>query len=102
MTAMLWKQYMRLIPVWLGWFNKGAFLYQIDAILKNDIFIVSFPKSGNTWTRFIIASFFHPLTTINNRSIDELIPDVYRNKKTINTLNITQNPSTSYVTTGMY
>ncbi|MDF2455801.1 MAG: sulfotransferase [Cytophagaceae bacterium] len=83
---MIWKQYLRLIPAYLGWFNKGAFLYQIDAILPSDIFIVSFPKSGNTWLRFIIASFFHPPEKINNRSIDTFVPDVYRNKKAINAI----------------
>lgn len=81
----LWKQYLRMLPAHLGLINKGAYLYQIDAILADDLFIVSYPKSGNTWLRFIVASFFHPLEKINNRSIDLLVPDVYRNKREINT-----------------
>jgi hypothetical protein len=29
-------------------------------ILPDDIFLVSFPKSGNTWARFVLANLIHP------------------------------------------
>jgi len=42
----------------------------------NDIvWLVSYPRSGNTWLRFLIANIQHPETDVNYRSIDELVPD---------------------------
>jgi estrone sulfotransferase len=37
-------------------------------------FIVSYPKSGNTWIRFLLANMLAPGKTISFRNIDELIP----------------------------
>jgi hypothetical protein len=50
-----------------------------------DIFLVSFPKSGNTWSRFLIANavkvHFAIETEVNFFSILEIIPAVKNNKK---------------------
>ena len=49
---------------------------QID-VLKNDIFLVSYPKSGNTWLRFLIGNVL--FEDFNFKNMEELIPDIYVN-----------------------
>jgi hypothetical protein len=44
-------------------------------VFDDDRFIVSFPKSGNTWTRFLIANLLHPEEPANFGNIDRLIPE---------------------------
>ena len=29
-------------------------------VFPDDVYIVSYPKSGNTWTRFLIANLIYP------------------------------------------
>jgi hypothetical protein len=44
-------------------------------ILPDDIFLVSFPKSGNTWTRFLLANLRFPNEPATWANINRLIPD---------------------------
>jgi len=44
-------------------------------ILPDDIFLVSFPKSGNTWTRFLLANLRYPEQPATFANIHRLIPD---------------------------
>jgi hypothetical protein len=44
-------------------------------ILPDDIFLVSFPKSGNTWTRFLLANLRFPERPATFANIHRLIPD---------------------------
>jgi len=44
-------------------------------IFPDDIFLVSFPKSGNTWTRFLLANLRFPDERANFANINRLIPD---------------------------
>jgi hypothetical protein len=44
-------------------------------ILPDDVFLVSFPKSGNTWTRFLLANLRFPDEPATWANIDRLIPD---------------------------
>lgn len=41
----------------------------------DDIFIVSYPKSGNTWMRFIIGNLLYE--DFNFSNMEDLIPDIY-------------------------
>ncbi len=45
------------------------------AVRPDDTFIVSYPKSGNTWTRFLVANLVHPETPATFGNIEDLIPD---------------------------
>ena len=44
-------------------------------ILPDDTFLVSFPKSGNTWARFLLANLTHPEQPATFANIHLLIPD---------------------------
>lgn len=45
------------------------------AVYPDDTFIVSYPRSGNTWTRFLIANLIHPDREVTFANIENLIPD---------------------------
>jgi Sulfotransferase domain len=45
------------------------------AVRPDDTFIISYPRSGNTWTRFLIANLMHPEEPVTFANIERLIPD---------------------------
>ena len=45
------------------------------AVRRDDTFIVSYPRSGNTWTRFLLANLLYADRTVTFGNIEELIPD---------------------------
>jgi hypothetical protein len=45
------------------------------AVYPDDTFIVSYPRSGNTWTRFLVANLVHPQQQVTFANIERLIPD---------------------------
>ena len=45
------------------------------AVYPDDTFLVSYPRSGNTWTRFLIANLVHPEKNVSFKNIEKLIPD---------------------------
>jgi hypothetical protein len=44
------------------------------SVLPDDTFLVSYPKSGNTWCRFLVANLVYPHRNPNWGNIDQLIP----------------------------
>ncbi|HTS35604.1 MAG TPA: sulfotransferase domain-containing protein [Candidatus Solibacter sp.] len=44
-------------------------------VFSDDIFLVSYPKSGNTWTRFLVANLVYPEKNPDFSNINALIPD---------------------------
>jgi hypothetical protein len=44
-------------------------------VWPDDTFLVSYPKSGNTWTRFLVANLVYPGTTVDFSNIPILVPD---------------------------
>ena len=45
------------------------------AVRPDDTFIVSYPRSGNTWTRFLIANLLFSGQPVSFANIERLIPD---------------------------
>jgi hypothetical protein len=45
-------------------------------VYPDDRFLVSYPRSGNTWTRFLIANLLFPELEVSFLNIDHLVPDV--------------------------
>ena len=45
------------------------------AVYPDDTFVVSYPRSGNTWTRFLIANLIHQDKNVSFANIEQLIPD---------------------------
>lgn len=47
-------------------------------VRNGDIFLVSYPRSGNTWMRFVLGSLIHDVD-VNFDNMEEYFPDIYRN-----------------------
>ena len=45
------------------------------AVRPDDTFIVSYPRSGNTWTRYLVANLLHPEEPATFANIERLVPD---------------------------
>ena len=51
---------------------------------RGDCWLVSYPRSGNTWLRFIVSNLIYGKREISFKTIDDLIPDIYaRNSRRI-------------------
>ena len=61
----------KYIEVQLHQREKGR---DID-VFDDDVFLVSYPKSGNTWVRFIIGNLLYK--DFNFANMESLIPDIY-------------------------
>ena len=48
-------------------------------VFDDDIFLVSYPRSGNTWMRFLLAMIIKKSADVNFDNIEKYIPDLYRN-----------------------
>ena len=44
----------------------------------NKVHLVSYPRSGNTWVRFLIANAQHPDIEIGYRELEGLVPDMHQ------------------------
>jgi estrone sulfotransferase len=88
------RQYFRWLLVQLGLFDKAAFRLALNEVRPTDTFLVSFPKSGNTWLRFLIAHLVSDRNDIHFRNLDALVPDVYMSAAVADRL-----PSPRYIKT---
>ena len=57
------------------------------AVFPDDTFLVSYPKSGNTWARFLIANLMRPNEKIDFSNVNRMIPgpEVTRNRELMRT-----------------
>ena len=46
-------------------------------VFPSDLFLVSYPRSGNTWMRFLLANALRPEETVSFGAMARLVPDVY-------------------------
>jgi len=45
-------------------------------VWPDDIFLVSFPKSGNTWMRFLLGNLMHPDKSVDFVDVESVVPDI--------------------------
>src|ERR1700684_273279 len=46
-------------------------------VYPDDAFLVSFPRSGNTWTRFLVCNLINPDDPVNFAQLESRIPEIY-------------------------
>ncbi len=46
-------------------------------VFPDDVFLVSYPRSGNTWTRFLISNLAYPLEPTTFANLESRIPEIY-------------------------
>lgn len=64
------------------WFFKSKKkLNYIDKVYNDDIFLVSYPKSGNTWMRFFLSIYKNGGKALAYDKIEEFIPSVHKSSK---------------------
>lgn len=47
-------------------------------IFSDDIFLTSYPRSGNTWTRFLVGNLVHTEEAVTFLNVERLVPDMYK------------------------
>jgi hypothetical protein len=66
-----------------GLIEKRAITLGLGRVEPTDTFVVSYPKSGNTWIRFLLANMQAPATTITFRNIEDFVPTAKQSPDTI-------------------
>jgi hypothetical protein len=46
-------------------------------VYQDDVFLTSYPRSGNTWMRFLVGNLVHPNEPVTFLNLERLLPDMY-------------------------
>lgn len=68
------RSHKALIAKWFGLDIPGRGV----KVREDDRFIVSYPRSGNTWLRFLVGNLISS-EEVSFRTIETLVPDIYQN-----------------------
>ncbi len=66
--------------------NDDLLKLGLSKIYDSDTFLCSYPKSGNTWVRFLVANLLEQKVEIAFRNIDDYVPEIQRRKEHLNRL----------------
>lgn len=58
----------------------------LKQVFADDVFVVSYPRSGNSWIRFLIANLLAPKKAVLFSDVERLVPDIHRSQELIETL----------------
>src|SRR6267154_4705553 len=47
-------------------------------IFPDDVFLTSYPRSGNTWTRFLVGNLVHQSEPVTFLNLEQIVPDMYK------------------------
>lgn len=47
-------------------------------IFPDDVFLTSYPRSGNTWTRFLVGNLIYQDVDVSFLNVEKLVPDMYK------------------------
>lgn len=71
------KELKNKIKASVSWWLGRCYLERCTEVLPECTYLVSYPKSGNTWTRFIFANLNFPDEQVDFSSIEGQVPDSY-------------------------
>ncbi len=49
-------------------------------VFPDDVFLVSYPRSGNTWARFLLGNLVHQNDPVTFSNVESRIPEIYFNR----------------------
>ena len=71
----LWQAGQRVFRVLTGRVMAGRGV----TVFPDDFFLVSYPRSGNTWTRFLVGNLLNPDEPVSFTNIESRVPEIYFN-----------------------
>ena len=69
----LWNYTKRGLRIVMGRVPAGRSL----SMFPDDVFLISYPRSGNTWMRFLLGNLIYPEDPITFANIESRVPEVY-------------------------